>query len=41
MQPYKSKIKLGKKKNIARGAKGTKAKGLPRVPQGKLVKSKM
>ena len=31
MQPYKSKIKTGKKKSIARGAKGTKAKGLPRV----------
>ena len=44
MQPYKSKIKTGKKKSIARGAKGTKAKGLPRVPQkeaGKLLKSKM
>ena len=31
MQPYKSKLKSGKNKSIARGAKGTKAKGLPRV----------
>ena len=38
MQPYKSKIKTGKKKSIARGAKGTKAKGLPRVAPGKVKK---
>ena len=45
MQPYKSKIKSGKKSTLGKGAKGTgspKVKKLPRVPMkvGK-KKSKM